>query len=483
MQSSVLITKLVSCFAGSCIKRETMLLFKRFHSSVQRIAEISRASKPGDTLHVKGWIKNVRRLKNNIFLDINDGSTNEKFQLVVPRNPGTQQLTSGCAVSATGCVQVAPNGHLELHADKVESLTDGHLKDGYPFSPKQKHAPEYVREHLHLRSRIDYIAAQMRVRHRAQKAIHDYMDELNFVQINTPLLTTNDCEGAGEVFRVQPESEQLLKQMARPNIPSDQSYFDQKVFLSVSGQLHLEAMSYGLGNTYTLAPAFRAENSKSPLHLAEFYMFEAELVHMEQLETLAFFIERMLKEITNRLLNANAADLQFCQQSANASSDLAWLQVPWKTLSYDEALALVIANKQSFKSAVTPNEGFSKEQELFLVAHCGTPVFVIDWPAQQKPFYMKTCRSNPQLVHALDLLMPSVGELCGGSLREPDAEQLSRHPQLPKSLGWYVELRKYGGLPTGGFGMGFERYLQLLTGVKNIRDVIPFPRYPHSCKM
>ncbi|KAL7736757.1 hypothetical protein ACLKA6_015608 [Drosophila palustris] len=460
-----------------------MLFIKRFHSSVQRIAQIVSASKPGDKPKVQGWVKNVRRLKNNIFLDINDGSTSNKFQLVVPRNFDTQQLTSGCVVSAVGCVQVAPNGHYELHADEVQPLANGNLSDGYPFSPKQKHAPEYVREHLHLRSRIDFIAAQMRVRHRAQKLIHDYMDEQNFVQINTPMLTTNDCEGGGEVFRVQPDSEQLLKQMARPNVPPEQSYFDQKVFLTVSGQLHLEAMSHGLGNTYTLAPAFRAENCKSPLHLAEFYMFEAELVHMEQLDMLAAFMERMLKDITHRLLNASAADLQFCQKSANASSDLAWLKVPWKMLSYDEALAIVVANKDSFKTEVNADEGFSKEQELFLVAHCGAPVFVMDWPARLKPFYMKTSRNNPERVHALDLLMPSVGELCGGSLRESDAERLRAHPQLPKDLTWYVELRKYGGLPTGGFGMGFERYLQLLTGVKNIRDVIPFPRYPHSCKM
>ncbi|XP_030378258.1 probable asparagine--tRNA ligase, mitochondrial isoform X2 [Scaptodrosophila lebanonensis] len=367
-----------------------------------------------------------------------------------------------------------------------KKLTAGHLQDGFPFSPKQTHPPEYVREYLHLRSRIDYIAAQMRLRHRAQKAFHDYMDEHGFVQINTPILTTNDCEGAGEVFRAQPDSDNLLKQMARPNVPQDQSYFDSKVFLTVSGQLHLEAMSYGLGNTYTLAPAFRAENSKSPLHLAEFYMFEAELVHMERLDSLSAFIERMLKEITKQLLSNSAADLEFCQRKAQgneANLELTWLKVPWQTLTYDEALTIILANREHFKTAVNADEGFSKEQELFLVAHCGAPVFVVDWPAKQKPFYMKISRENPTQVHALDLLMPTVGELCGGSLRESDAQLLSQHSQIPKHLAWYVELRKYGGVPTGGFGIGFERYLQLLTGVKNIRDVIPFPRYPHSCKM
>ncbi|EDW92207.1 probable asparagine--tRNA ligase, mitochondrial [Drosophila yakuba] len=460
-----------------------MLFLRRFYSKSGRIAQIFKTNKPGDSLAIQGWIKNVRRLKNNTFLDINDGSTSSRFQVVVPRTPENQHLAPGSVIAAVGEIQVAPNGSFELHASQVETLAEGHLQEGYPFSPKQKHPPEYVREHLHLRSRVDFVAAQMRVRHKAQKAIHDYMDAQDFVQINTPLLTTNDCEGAGEVFRVQPDSEDLLKQMKRPNVPVEQSYFDGKAFLSVSGQLHLEAMTYGLGNTYTLSPAFRAENSKSPLHLAEFYMFEAELAHLEVLEKLAQFIEKMLKSVTNRLLETSAEDLSFCQRNSNSSSDLPWLQVPWKKISYDEALQVLQENKNSLKTPINLNEGFSKDQEFFLVDHCGAPVFVVDWPAQQKPFYMKISRTNPNRVHALDLLMPAVGELCGGSLRESDPDILRSHPQLPKDLEWYVDLRKYGGIPTGGFGMGFERYLQLVTGVKNIRDVIPFPRYPHSCKM
>ncbi|XP_017124806.1 probable asparagine--tRNA ligase, mitochondrial [Drosophila elegans] len=460
-----------------------MLFLRRFYSKTGRIAHISKSHKPGDSLSIQGWIKNVRRLKNNTFLDVNDGSTSSRFQVVVPRTPENQHLSPGSVISAVGQIQVAPNGSFELHAQRVEMLADGHLQEGYPFSPKQQHPPEYVREHLHLRSRVDFIAAQMRLRHKAQKAIHDYMDELDFVQINTPLLTTNDCEGAGEVFRVQPDSEALLKQMSRPGVPVEQSYFDSKVFLSVSGQLHLEAMSYGLGNTYTLSPAFRAENSKSPLHLAEFYMFEAELAHLDELEKLAGFIEKMLKSVTNRLLETSSEDVHFCQRNSNSSSDLPWLQVPWQIMSYDQALQVLQDNKDSLKTAINLNEGFSKDQELFLVNHCSAPVFVVDWPADQKPFYMKVSRTNPNRVHALDLLMPAVGELCGGSLRESDPAVLSSHPQLPKDLSWYVDMRKYGGIATGGFGMGFERYLQLVTGVKNIRDVIPFPRYPHSCKM
>ncbi|XP_053966003.1 probable asparagine--tRNA ligase, mitochondrial [Anastrepha ludens] len=461
-----------------------MLLVKRFCSGFQRINGITKTAKPGDRLSVQGWIQNIRRLKKNIFLDLNDGSTVQCFQIVIPKTPNTKDINIGSNISANGFIQTTPHGQPELHAEHVEVIAGGHIAEGYPFTPRQQHPPEYVREHLHLRARIDYIAAQMRVRHRALKAIHDYMDASDFVQINTPVLTTNDCEGAGEVFRVQPDSVELLKEMSRPNIPVEQSFFDNKVFLSVSGQLYLEAMSYGLGNTYSLTPAFRAENSKSPLHLSEFYMFEAELAFVEEVSVLTEFIERMLKAITTNVLEAASEDVKFCQEKSLGSiSELPWLKSSWQTLSYDDALEILIANRNKFKTKLKPDEGFSKEQELFLVEHCGTPVFVIDWPTNQKPFYMKVMRTNPERVHALDLLMPGVGEICGGSIRESDENRLRTHPQLPQGLEWYLELRKFGGIPTGGFGMGFERYLQLLTGVKNIRDVIPFPRYPHSCRI
>ncbi|XP_023300149.2 probable asparagine--tRNA ligase, mitochondrial [Lucilia cuprina] len=461
-----------------------MLLIKRTFSNFQRINLIPKTKQPGDSIDVRGWIKSIRKLKNNIFLDINDGSTAQKFQIVLPKTEAIKSITAGSLVKASGKVQLAPHGHYELHAQEVDVIADGHLTDGFPFSPKQQHAPEYVRDYLHLRSRIDVVAATMRLRHKAQKALHDFMDQHDFVQINTPVLTTNDCEGAGEVFTVQPDSQELLKQMSRPEVPLDHSYFDSKVYLTVSGQLHLESMSYGLGNTYCLGPAFRAENCKSPLHLSEFYMFEAELVYLDHIQQLCSFIEQMLKETTKQLLDNNAQDVEFCQKkNLGEAVTFDWLNKPWPVLSYKEALAIIVENKKKFKTAVTPNEGFSKEQELYLVEHCKSPVFVVDWPAEQKPFYMKQSREDPSLVHALDLLMPTVGELCGGSLRESDEKILRNHPQLPQGLDWYLELRKFGGLPTGGFGMGFERYLQLLTGVKNIRDVISFPRYPHSCKM
>ncbi|XP_055905619.1 probable asparagine--tRNA ligase, mitochondrial [Eupeodes corollae] len=455
-------------------------------SSQQNASEFSRISKAhttklGDSFGIQGWIQNIRRMKMNLFLDVNDGSTAEKFQVVVPRNDQTKSLSPGCSVSISGVIQTAPNGHNELHANEVNVIGDSSLQDGYPFVPKQQHPPEYVREYLHFRSRVDYIAAQMRVRHRAAKAIHDFMDEQGLIQIHTPILTTNDCEGAGETFVVKPDNEKLLKEMSRDGIPLDESYFDQKVFLSVSGQLHLEAATYGLGGTYTFSPAFRAENCKSPLHLSEFYMLEAELAFLSTVEELTKFIETMVKAVSQDIMDKSSQDIHHCQKKASADVDLSWLNRSWTTLSYDEAFTIISDNKSKFKTALKANEGFSKEQELFLVNHLKSPLFVVDWPADQKPFYMRQSKKDSSKVHALDLLMPSVGELCGGSLREDNYELLKE--KAPPGLQWYVDLRKYGAIPTGGFGLGFERFLQLLTGVKNIRDVIPYPRYPHSCKM
>lgn len=423
-------------------------------------------------------------MKKQEFVDITDGTTSRKVQLVVPKLSSfdLSKLSYGSSIKASGTVAIAPNGNPEIHAEEFEVLSECPLKEenGYPFTPKQSHPPDYVREYPHLRSRIDYMAAVFRLRHRTLTAIHNIMDENDFFNVSTPILTPNDCEGAGETFKVQPDNEALLKEMKRPENPLEESYFDKKVFLSVSGQLHLEAMSYGLGNTYTISPAFRAENCKSPLHLSEFHMFEAEMGFVDDLEQLTSFVEKLVKETTNVVLERNSEDLALCHKKFGDRS-FDWIDKSWVSLSYEEAAKILQNHKDKFTTILKDDEGFSKEQEMFLVQHCNSPVFLIEWPEKIKPFYMKQSSKDSTKVAAMDLLMPDVGELVGGSLRENNYEILKS--KIPAGLEWYLELRKFGGFPTGGFGLGIERYIQLLTGVKNIRDVIPFPRYPHGCRI
>lgn len=432
---------------------------------------------------LQGWAQNIRRMKKQEFVDITDGTTSRKVQLVIQKDAfDLSKLSYGCSLKATGLVATAPNGNPEVHTQEFEVLNECPLKEdnGYPFTPKQSHTPDYGREYPHLRSRVDYMAAIFRIRHRTLMAINNVMDKNDFFNVNTPILTANDCEGAGETFKVRPDNEALLKDMTRPDVPLEDSYFDKKVYLSVSGQLHLEAMTYGLGNTYTISPAFRAENCKSPLHLSEFHMFEAEMGFVDRLDQLTDFVQTLLKETTGTILEKSHEDIALCHKKFGERS-FDWLNRKWVTLSYKEAFKILQNNKDQFETVLKDDEGFSKEQEMFLVSHCKSPVFLVDWPKDTKPFYMKDSPEDSTKVAAMDLLMPEVGELVGGSLREDNYERLKS--KIPPGLEWYLELRRFGGFPTAGFGIGIERYIQLLAGVKNIRDVIPFPRYPHGCKI
>ncbi|XP_055372650.1 probable asparagine--tRNA ligase, mitochondrial [Condylostylus longicornis] len=439
--------------------------------------------KVGSNLTVKGWVQNIRKMKKDIFFDIDDGSTCKKFQVIIPKSE--KKLHVGQSIEAQGLLQINPKNELELKASSVKILGNCNISDGvYPFTPKQVPDPEYVRSYLHIRTHVNFMRSVFRIRHHFIKIIHDFMYENDFIQISTPILTTNDCEGGGEIFLVKPNCRTLLENMKKQGIPIEESYFDKKTFLSVSGQLHLEAMCHGLGDTYTLTPAFRAENSKSPLHLSEFYMFEAELAFCDHIEILTNFIEKMIKTVTERLTSICEEDILNCRSALglnNINEQLKYLEQDFKIMDYSETLRILAENREKFKTELDPEGGLSKEQELLLVELMQSPIFIINWPKTMKPFYMRIVDNDPFKVSGVDLLMPKVGELVGGSLRENDYETLKE--RLPVGLEWYLELRKYGSIPTGGFGLGLERFLQLITGIKNIRDVINFPRYPHSCKM
>lgn len=439
----------------------------------------------GDQIQIKGWVKSVRKMKDNIFLDVNDGSCGQNLQLVVSKLVA-RDTAYGSSVDATGTLGRTPKNQLELKVDTLKELGPCPLAEGYPFYPKKTYPPDYVRNHLHLRPQVGSVGSTLRVRHQATKCFNDYLDREGFVQIHTPIITSNDCEGAGEAFVVRPVNDGLLKQMTKKGVPLEQGYFDRQTYLTVSGQLHLEAMAHGLGKVYTFGPTFRAENSKSPIHLAEFHMLELEEAFMDSLDQLADRIESMVKNVTKSLLDVSADDLSSVRKLTTDSTleqSFSWVDKQFPRITFADAMHILEQNKAKLKSPVCPQEGINKEQELFLVGHLQSPLFVTTWPKAIKSFYMKENDANPDLVDALDFLVPHAGELVGGSVRECDHAKLQAKLPDRAGLAWYLELRKFGSVPTAGFGLGLERYLAWVLNVHNVKDVIPFPRWAHNCAM
>ncbi|XP_045453585.1 probable asparagine--tRNA ligase, mitochondrial [Melitaea cinxia] len=462
-------------FMKDCVKLSYYFKIGVVSKKYSIIASVLETPKIGEVTEVKGWVKSLRVQKEFIFADVNDGSCAQKLQIVIPKNLKIDDnLTYGSSVHITGKLSKSPRGQLELVADNVNVIGKCVVLDGYPFNPRTIHPPEYIRQFLHLRSRTNYTAALLRVRHALTNHIHNYFVKKNYIHIHTPILTSNDCEGAGEVFKVQPDNEETVKAMMQEGKSVDSVYFGTKTYLTVSGQLHLEAICRGMGNVYTLGPTFRAENSKSRLHLSEFYMLETEIAFCDSIEKLQNVIEDLLKYIFIETRNTNEADL-FLIDKSNKTPE--WLNKQFVTLSYDEARSILSA-----KGLDVTEEGINKEQELTLVDHCQAPVFIVHWPKNLKSFYMKESPLDNNNVDALDLLAPLTGEIVGGSLREDDYEKLNA--KLPSdALSWYLELRKFGNIPTGGFGLGLERILQVLCNIPNIKDTLPFPRWPHNCNM
>lgn len=459
---------------------------------ITHIAQVS-ANDVGRRIRIAGWVKSRRSMKNTVFVDVNDGSAAHNLQVLTakesstnpPHSSSTPALGYGASISAIGTVSIAPSGHLELKAEHVDVHGACPLRDGFPFVPKQQHARDYVREHLHLRAHDAITAATFRVRHAASAAFSQHLNDMRFCQIHTPTLTTNDCEGGGEVFTVRPANERLAAGMRKADVPLEQAYFDRSAFLTVSAQLHLEAMCHGLGSVYAFGPIFRAENSRTPQHLAEFYMLEAEQAFVTGIEDVNQTIEQLLKATTRSVLDRAASDVALVTggKAAVKDVDYSWLERPIPEMTFATAIDILQSHGiRSLRNATTAQStaGLSKEEELFLVKHHNGPVFVVEWPADSKPFYVRQRGPN---MEAVDLLVPFIGELCGGSVREDDYQRLCERLPAGADLKWYTDLRKFGGVSTGGFGIGFERYLQWLLGVVNIRDVIAFPRWPHNCGM
>ncbi|XP_073938204.1 asparaginyl-tRNA synthetase isoform X3 [Castor canadensis] len=447
----------------------------------------------GERVKVQGWIRSARSQKEVLFLHVNDGSSLESLQVVADSSFDSRELAFGSSVEAQGQLVKSPSRgqNVELKAEKIEVIGNCDAK-AFPIKYKERHPLEYLRQYPHLRCRTNALASILRVRSEATAAVHSFFKQLGqhlhhplaldsgFVHIHTPVITSNDCEGAGELFQVEPSS--------KTKVPKE-NFFNVPAFLTVSGQLHLEVMSGAFTRVFTIGPTFRAENSQSRRHLAEFYMVEAEISFVESLQDLMQVMEGLFKSTTMMVLSNCPKDVELCHKFiAPGHKDRLehMLKNNFLTISYTEAVEILKQASENF--TFTPEWGvdLQTEHEKYLVKHCGNiPVFVINYPLALKPFYMRDNEDGPHhTVAAVDLLVPGVGELIGGSLREERyhfLEQRLARSGLTEAYQWYLDLRRFGSVPHGGFGMGFERYLQCILGVDNIKDVIPFPRFTHSC--
>ena len=471
-------------------------------STFVTVKEALKVESIGKRIKIQGWVKGTRSQRINTFIDVDDGVSigGKKVQVLIESSMVPETLRYHSAVEVEGKMRKSdhPGQEVEMEADSIKVVASIENED-YPFKPRHKYNDDFPRNFLHYRSKLNDFASLLRIRSATSHAIHDYFRRNDFVQIHTPILTSNDCEGGGELFQVLPANESISKKMKKKSVKDvKQAYFDCNAYLTVSGQLHLEAMCNGLKNVYTFSPAFRAEMGQTRRHLAEFSMIEAEVAFMENIQSLLTLQESLIKETVRSVLDSHEADIlnylklnSLKQKSKNQAvkEDIGHIEKildnDFKVMTYDEAFTIVENANVQFETKPDRSEGLGKEHELYLVEqYCqNVPVFVIEWPKEIKSFYARRSTSNPNHVQACDLLFPTVGELCGGSLREDDYKVLKENIVDKEGLEWYLDLRASGAAPMGGFGLGFERLIQFMLKVNNIRDAIPFPRSPHSCKL
>lgn len=446
-----------------------------------RVSDALSGAKLGANVRVQGWVRSVRPQKTNVFLHVNDGSSLQSLQVIAEPKLNDPLLTFGCAVDVIGTLKKSPHQKqpVELEAAQINIVGECNPVD-FPFKIKERHSLEYIRQIPHLRCRTNAFGSLLRIRSEATTAIHSYFKNNGFVQIHTPIITSNDCEGAGELFQVEPTGSEY---------EDDEKFFSVPAFLTVSGQLHLEVMSGAFSRVYTFGPTFRAENSQSRRHLAEFFMVEAEISFTQSLEDLTKVMEDMFRSATEHVLAHCAEDLGLFHKHVTPGHREtldAMLSKSFPVITYSEAIDILNRSSEEFTFPTDWGCDLMTEHEKYLVKHCDNiPVFVTDYPYDLKPFYARDNQDHPKhTAAAVDLLVPGVGELCGGSLREERLNLLRARLEevgLEDTYSWYLDLRRFGSVPHGGFGLGFERYLQCILGVDNIKDVIPFPRFSHSC--
>ena len=439
----------------------------------------------GNTITVEGWIRNHRKQKDFGFIDFSDGTTQQHLQIVYDNSlynfEDIQKMLVGCAISVTGeVVKSSGNQDIELRATIVKLLGD--CPADYPIQPK-RHTREFLREVAYLRPRTNLFQAVFRIRSVAAYAIHKYFQERNYVYFHAPLITASDCEGAGEMFQVT--TLDLSKVNGKPDYSKD--FFGRQANLTVSGQLEAETFAMAYKKTYTFGPTFRAENSNTKTHANEFWMVEPEIAFCN-LDKDMDIMEDMLKNVVSYVLENAALEINFCDQFVEKGlKEKLERLVNSDFIRIDHEEAIKILKEADVKWEFEPEYGedIAKEHEKYITEYFNGPVFIKNWPKDIKAFYMKQ-NDDGKTVAAVDLEVPGAGELMGGSQREENYEKLvTRMDELgmeKESMDWYLNLRRYGGCVHSGFGMGFERLLIYLTGVENIRDVIPYPRTPGNCE-
>jgi asparaginyl-tRNA synthetase len=455
------------------------------------VAAALRGEMPVGTLvTVRGWIRSKRDSKAGIsFLAVHDGSCFDPVQAVVPNNLANYEsevlpITTGCAVEVSGeLVESQGKGQtLEIQATEVKVVGWVDDAESYPIA-KKRHSFEYLRTVAHLRPRTNTFGAITRVRTVLAHAIHDYFFQRGFHWINTPIITASDCEGAGELFRVSTLDLINLPRTGDGAADFSQDFFGEESFLTVSGQLNVEAYCLALSKVYTFGPTFRAENSNTSRHLAEFWMVEPEIAFAD-LYDVADLAEDLLKHVFTAVLERCEEDMAFFQQRIDKSvidRMRTLIDSSFERIDYGDAIDILINSGESFEFPVEWGKDMQSEHERYLSeTHIGRPVVVTNYPKDIKAFYMRI-NDDGKTVAAMDVLAPGIGEIIGGSQREERLDVLdSRMAEhgLQGQLEWYRDLRRYGTVPHAGFGLGFERLLSYVTGMENIRDAIPFPRTP-----
>lgn len=453
-----------------------------------KIFKVLKSDTAADTVLIKGWVRTRRDSKGFSFLEINDGSCLKNIQVLADESLSNyndiRKLTIGSAVSVNGKLVESPGKgqKLEVQADKVEIISIAH--ESYPLQ-KKRHSDEFLRTIAHLRPRTNKYGALFRIRSELSHAVHQFFRQRGFRYLHTPVITGSDCEGAGKMFKVTTlDLENITKDNGKVDYSMD--FFGKETNLTVSGQLSAEMFALALGDVYTFGPTFRAENSNTSRHVAEFWMVEPEMAFCDLAETMDL-AEELLKYVTTYAMENCKADLdvfaKFVDKTLIPTLNTI-VSTDFKRLPYSEAVEILNKSGEKFEYDIQFGNDLQSEHERYLTEkHFKKPVIIYNYPKDIKPFYMRQ-NDDHQTVAAMDVLVPRIGEIIGGSQREERLEFLEARMDemgLPKAdYWWYLDSRKFGSVPHSGFGLGFERLIMLITGVTNIRDVIPFPRTPNS---